>query len=52
VRDEHKSAFFLATKENFGRIYSGADVSTDQILASLKQVLAQNTELAVYATAI
>jgi Protein of unknown function (DUF3015) len=52
VRDEDKSAFFLATKENFARIYPGADVSADQILASLKQVLAQNTELAVYATTI
>lgn len=52
VRDEDKPAFFLATKENFARIYSGADVSTDQIRVSLKQVLAQNTELAVYATAI
>jgi hypothetical protein len=52
VRDEHKPAFFLATKENFARIYSSENVSTDQILASLKQVLAQDTRLSVYATAI
>ena len=52
VRDEHKSAFFVATKENFGRIYGAENVTTGQILASLKQVLAQNADLSVYATAI
>lgn len=52
VRDEDKSAFFLATKENFAHIYSGESVSTDQILASLKQVLARDASLSMYATAI
>ena len=52
VRDEHKSAFFLATKENFARIFASDTASTDQIVASLKQVLAQSGELSVYSTAI
>lgn len=52
VRDEHKAAFFLSTKKNFARIYTGEHVSTDQILASLKQVLAQDPNLSVYSAAI
>ena len=52
VSDEHKSAFFLATKENFARIFASDTASTDQIVVSLKQVLAQSGELSVYSTAI
>src|SRR5689334_13955055 len=52
VRDQDKPAFFLATKENFARIFASDNASTDQILASLKQVLAQSGELSVYSTAI
>lgn len=52
VRDEHKQVFFRSTKENFGRIFASDSVSTPQVLASLKQVLAESGELSVYAMAI
>jgi hypothetical protein len=52
VRDDHKSAFFLATKDNFGRIFSSESASTDQIMVSLKQVLSESGDLSVYSTAI
>lgn len=52
VRDEHKATFFRSTKENFGRIFSAENVSTQQVLASLKQVLTENNDLSGYATAI
>ena len=52
VRDEHKSAFFRATKDNFGRIFASENASTDQILVSLKQVLGESRDLSVYSAAI
>ncbi len=52
VRDADKPAFFLAEKENFARIFASDNASTDQIVASLKQVLAERSDLSVYSTAI
>lgn len=52
VRNEHKGAFFRTTKDNFDRIFVSGAASTDQILASLKRVLAEHGELAAYSTAI
>lgn len=52
VRDADKPAFFLAAKENFARIFASDNASTDQIVASLKQVLAERSDLSVYSTAI
>lgn len=52
VRDEHKADFFRTTKDNFGTIFASESVSTDQVLAGLKQVLAANTELSNYSTQI
>jgi Protein of unknown function (DUF3015) len=52
VREEDKAAFFLATKENLGRIFASENASTDQILASLKEVLAENSTLARYSAVI
>lgn len=52
VRDEHKADFYRATKDNFGTIFASESVSTDQVLAGLKQVLAANTELSNYSTQI
>ena len=52
VRSEDKPAFFQAAKDNFGRIFTSENASTDQILASLKQVLADSGSLAAYSTAI
>jgi hypothetical protein len=52
VREEHKAAFHLSAKQNFGRIFASDSVTTPQVLASLKQVLAENSELSGYAAAI
>lgn len=52
VRDEHKPAFFLTAKENFGRIFASENASTDGILVSLKQVLVESGDLSVYSAAI
>lgn len=52
VQDQHKATFFQATKENFAKIFSSDNVTTDQVLASLKQVLASDSELAQYSLSI
>lgn len=52
VQDQHKAAFFQTTKENFAKIFSSDNVTTDQVLASLKQVLASDSELAQYSLSI
>ncbi|BAV34235.1 signal peptide protein [Sulfuricaulis limicola] len=52
VQDQHKPAFFQATKENFAKIFSSDNATTDQVLASLKQVLASDSELAQYSLSI
>lgn len=52
VQDQHKAAFFHATKENFAKIFSSDNVTTDQVLASLKQVLASDGTLAQYSQSI
>jgi len=52
VHDQHKAAFFQVTKDNFGRIFSSDNSTTDQVLASLKQVLASDSELAQYSLSI
>jgi hypothetical protein len=52
VQDQHKPAFFQATKENFVKIFSSDNATTDQVLASLKQVLASDSELAQYSLSI
>jgi len=52
IQDQHKAAFFQVTKENFARIFSTDSPTTDQMLASLKQVLATDSELAKYSQSI
>lgn len=52
VREEHKASFFRVTKENFGRIFASTDATVAEVAASLKQVLAQNAELARYSASI
>lgn len=52
IQDQHKAAFFQATKDNFSRIFSADNVTTDQVVASLKQVLASDSELAPYSKSI
>jgi len=52
VQEQDKAAFFRATKDNFARIFPSADPTTDQVVASLKQVLSKNEQLEQYARAI
>jgi len=52
IQDQHKAAFFQATKDNFSRIFASDNLTTDQVVASLKQVLASDSELAQYSQSI
>lgn len=52
MQAEHRGAFFRATKESFAKIFGSTTADTAAIVASLKEVLAANGELAPYATAI
>ncbi len=52
IQDQHKAAFFQATKDNFSRIFVSDNVATDQVVASLKQVLASDSVLAQYSQSI
>jgi len=52
VRDEHKADFYRLTKANFDKIYSSADVSTDQVRVSLIQVLSTDNVLSQYSKAV
>ncbi len=52
IQDQHKAAFFKATKDNFAQIFASDNSTTGQVLASLKQVLATDSELAKYSQSI
>jgi len=52
IQDQHKAAFFQATKDNFSRIFATDNVTSEQVMASLKQVLASDSELASYSKSI
>lgn len=52
VREEHKDAFVHATKENFSKIFGAGNVTTSDVVASLKEVLAADAELAPYSASI
>lgn len=52
IQDQHKTAFFQTTKENFAVIFSPENVTTNQVIASLKQVISANSELARYTQSI
>ncbi|MDH4189681.1 MAG: DUF3015 domain-containing protein [Betaproteobacteria bacterium] len=51
VRAEHRVAFNRVAKDNFARIFAG-EASSEQVAAALKDVLAQNAELAQYTATI
>ena len=52
IQDQHKAAFFRTTKDNFARIFATDNQTTDQVMASLKQVLAADSELVRYSQSI
>ena len=49
VDSAHKAAFFEVTKANFAEIIPSGHANTQDIIAALNRVLAQNGELAQYA---
>ncbi len=52
VREEHRATFVRTAKDNFQRIFASDNVSGEQILQSLKRVLAESNELVAYSTTI
>jgi hypothetical protein len=52
VKNQDKAAFFRVTKENFARIFASDNPTTEQVVASLKQVLAADGQLAQYAQSV
>lgn len=49
IADEHKPAFFKASKENFARIFPSENVTSEQVLTSLNDVMASDKVLSRYA---
>ena len=52
VEEQDKPVFFRVTKEHFGQIFASENVTSEQVLTSLKDVLAANSELAHYSKSI
>ena len=52
VGDEDRAKFNRAMQENLSRIFPSENVSTEQIVVALKNVLASDRELAQYAASV
>ncbi|HYA20002.1 MAG TPA: DUF3015 domain-containing protein [Burkholderiales bacterium] len=52
VHDEDRAEFNRALQENFSRIFPSENVSTEQVVVALKDVLASNHDLAQYAASV
>jgi hypothetical protein len=52
VKEADKPVFFSTLKDNFAQIFASENISTDDLIASLKQVLACDSTLAQYASVI
>ena len=48
MKEEHRSVFAQVGRENFSLIFSSSDVTSVQVMASLKEVMLNNANLAVY----
>lgn len=48
IADDHKSTFFQFSKNNFTKIFSSENVTSEQVLSSLNDVMASNKDLAKY----
>ena len=48
IADEDRVAFYALAKDNFARIYSGADVTAGEVLANLRQVMAEDEAFKSY----
>jgi hypothetical protein len=49
IEAEHKGAFYQTVKTNFGAIFPTADVTAEQVLDAVHDVMAQDTVLSRYA---
>ncbi|HER62408.1 MAG TPA: DUF3015 domain-containing protein [Desulfobacteraceae bacterium] len=49
IADEHKASFFQASKDNFSKIFSSENVTSEQVLTSLNDVMASDQVLSQYA---
>lgn len=49
IADEHKPAFFKASKDNFAKIFPSENVTSEQVLTSLNDVMASDQVLSQYA---
>lgn len=49
IADEDRAAFYTLTKDNFARIYSSADVTAGEVIANLRQVMAEDEAFKSYA---
>jgi DUF3015 family protein len=52
VESQDRAAFNRVAKENMARIFPSQDVSTPQITAALREVLANDAQLSRYSTAL
>ena len=52
VEQNDKALFFATTKNEFAKIFPSSDVKAGEVLASLKAVLADNSQLAKYSANI
>ena len=52
VESQDRAAFNRVAKENMARIFPSQDVSTQQIAAALREVLANDAQLSRYSTAL
>lgn len=52
VSKTDKPAFEKIAKENFSKVFPSTDVSTQQVMASLREVLKSNEQLSRYAAAV
>ncbi len=48
VEDQHKPTFFSVTQQNFATIFSSENVTVEQVLASLQEVMAADPTLRRY----
>ena len=49
VDSTHRELFAATLKDNFSRIFTDVNVSTDEIVLSLREVLSETPELSMYA---
>jgi hypothetical protein len=48
IEEQDKAGFFSVAQQNFGKIFSSKDVTAEQVLASLKDAMAQDAKLVRY----